>query len=63
MLQYFDDVAGLQRVKSRSKTQDGAKAGCRMMAESKGIPKTTIHCILSDDLKEQKPCARLCHMH
>ncbi len=36
--------------------KDDRYASCRMIVESTGIPKTIVHCILSDDLKKRKLC-------
>ncbi len=38
--------------------KDNRCASCRMKAESMGVPKTIVHCILSDDLEKQKLCAQ-----
>ncbi len=38
--------------------KDDNRACCRMIAESMEIPKMIVHCILPDDLKKRKLCAR-----
>ncbi len=42
--------------------KDDCSDSCRIIAESRGIPKTIVHRILSDDFKNKNCVHDLCHM-